>query len=395
MATVGVSASRPSTTRRRTQLAGAAATRFHRLGYHQVSLADVASDVGVTAPAVYRHFRGKQDLLAGAIGSGLTLVEEALAQTDDAPLDVLVTTLAELVLDRPDLWTLLQREVRFLDPELRSEVRQQLGRVIAGLLRRIRARRPDLAADDALLLVTAATAALATPSVPGSTPRALVGHELARSAMAILELPWPVTSPGPTEHEAGSATDPDDVESRRTALLDSAIDLFFHRGYAAVSLDDIGASVGIAGPSIYHHFPTKADLLAAAFSRATDRLIEDHDNRAGTAPQRSLAELVGVYTDFCLRNRRLVGVYVSEANNLPQAAQRRVKAVLRDRTADWTAALGQTYPAVDQRVTRLRVLTALTVIDDLARIGPFHARPRIAVEVRAVAMAILIASGPG
>jgi AcrR family transcriptional regulator len=36
---------------RRAQLAGVAARQFHRLGFHQVSMADVAAAVGRTAPA--------------------------------------------------------------------------------------------------------------------------------------------------------------------------------------------------------------------------------------------------------------------------------------------------------------------------------------------------------
>lgn len=37
---------------RRAQLALAAAVRFHQLGYHHVSLADIAEEVGVTGPTV-------------------------------------------------------------------------------------------------------------------------------------------------------------------------------------------------------------------------------------------------------------------------------------------------------------------------------------------------------
>src|SRR6266571_9069031 len=107
---------------RRSQLARVAARHFHRLGYHQVSLADVASSVGLTAPAIYRHFENKQGLLAAAITSGLDVVEAAFDAAADAPLDVLLVSLAGVAVDRRDLWMLLQREMRHLDPSRRALV---------------------------------------------------------------------------------------------------------------------------------------------------------------------------------------------------------------------------------------------------------------------------------
>lgn len=48
---------------RRRDLLDAAGRRFGVHGFSEVSLDDVGSDVGVTGQAIYRHFRGKQDLL--------------------------------------------------------------------------------------------------------------------------------------------------------------------------------------------------------------------------------------------------------------------------------------------------------------------------------------------
>ena len=45
----------------------------------------VADKVGVTAPAIYRHFRGKDELLDEIILSGLVILEEYLKPAFDAP----------------------------------------------------------------------------------------------------------------------------------------------------------------------------------------------------------------------------------------------------------------------------------------------------------------------
>ena len=384
---------------RRSQLAEAAAQRFQREGYHRVSMADVAADTGVTAPMVYKHFRNKQDLLAAAILSGLDTVSGVLQRTADEPLDHLVAATADLVLDRPDLWTLLQREAKFLDPERHAQIERYFGAIVAQFATRLRQSRPELDAGDARLLITAATAALASPSVRRTiVSRALVTRELTCSAMAILQLSLPesnlVTS-APYAPSPVSVPSPDEMSPRRAELLDSAIDLFFQRGYAAVSLDDIGSSIGIMGPSIYHYYATKADILVAAFRRATDRLVEDYARLRPAARARpSLAELVGVYIDFCLRNRSLVGVYVSEAINLPIEEQRRITAVLRDRVSDWTDALLAEDEGLERPAARVRAGAALTVIDDVIRLGSFHQRPAIAAETRQIALAALLGDHP-
>lgn len=54
-------ARRPSD--RGAQIVTAAATLFRKRGFVNVSMKDVAAEVGVTAPAIYRHFPGKDALL--------------------------------------------------------------------------------------------------------------------------------------------------------------------------------------------------------------------------------------------------------------------------------------------------------------------------------------------
>lgn len=374
---------------RRAQLAELAARRFQEFGYHHVSLADVAADAGVTAPAVYRHFHNKQDLLAGAISSGLDAVEAVLARAADDALEDVVSAVAELIEDRRYLWNLLQREARFLDPELRSNVEEQLDRITDEFARHLKLRRPNLAPDEARNLVTAATSALASPSLPRSAPRWLVTRALAAAAMAVLLTTLPAMAEAAGSAPTAESIAPETTDDRRTELVDTAIDLFFRRGYAGVSLDEIGAAIGIAGPSIYHHFTTKADILVAAFARATDRLADQHTRQPTGQRTPSLADLVGIYIDFCLHNRQLVGIYVWETMNLPPDSQRRIRTALRARVSEWSTALQAENHTVDQRTARVRVHAALTVIDDIVRLGHLHQRTRIAAEIRKLAIAAL------
>ena len=56
---------------RREQILAVAAQLFARHGFHGVSIADLGAAVGVSGPAVYRHFENKQALL-GAILVGVS-----------------------------------------------------------------------------------------------------------------------------------------------------------------------------------------------------------------------------------------------------------------------------------------------------------------------------------
>jgi len=52
---------------RKAQLTDLAAELFRRHGYHQVGVQEIAAAAGLTGPAVYRHFRSKQEILAACI----------------------------------------------------------------------------------------------------------------------------------------------------------------------------------------------------------------------------------------------------------------------------------------------------------------------------------------
>ena len=61
-------------------------------------------------------------------------------------------------------------------------------------------------------------------------------------------------------------------ESRRRALLEAAARRFLEQGYAAASMRDIAADVGMQVGSIYYHFPSKAELRAAVHEEGLRRI---------------------------------------------------------------------------------------------------------------------------
>ncbi|MGY1604225.1 TetR family transcriptional regulator [Geodermatophilus sp. SYSU D00815] len=57
------------------------------------------------------------------------------------------------------------------------------------------------------------------------------------------------------------------------SLLEVAVAAFNERGYDATSMDELAARLGVTKSAIYHHVPSKVELLRLALDRALDGLF--------------------------------------------------------------------------------------------------------------------------
>jgi AcrR family transcriptional regulator len=57
------------------------------------------------------------------------------------------------------------------------------------------------------------------------------------------------------------------------SLLDVAVAVFNERGYDATSMEELAGRLGITKSAIYHHVPSKVELLRLALDRALDALF--------------------------------------------------------------------------------------------------------------------------
>ncbi len=116
----------PATPTRREQILAAAAELFARHGFHGVGIDDIGSAVGISGPALYRHFRSKDAML----GEMLTSISEVLLAggqarvahpgAADAILAELVSFQVDFALDNPALITVQERNLGNLtDPDRR------------------------------------------------------------------------------------------------------------------------------------------------------------------------------------------------------------------------------------------------------------------------------------
>ena len=104
---------------RKAQIAGASAEAFSALGYHAVSMEAIASRVGISATALYRHYPSKYDLFRDAVLALGEQLVECTAFADEAPADAgtlrrLVSALIDTALANRESGGLYRWEARYL-----------------------------------------------------------------------------------------------------------------------------------------------------------------------------------------------------------------------------------------------------------------------------------------
>ncbi|MFJ9456676.1 TetR/AcrR family transcriptional regulator [Kitasatospora sp. NPDC101447] len=371
---------------RRAQILAVAADRFHRSGYHQVSMTEVAAGVGITAPALYRHFRGKPELLDRAVRLGLDELAGGLRAAGTAK-EVGAVLAAVAVGHRP-LGTLVQRDARLLPPARRAALRRELRADVALMTAVLRAERPELPAADAELLCWAALSACAGLSYQSAAPqprraeallRELVAAVLAvtPAGTATVPVPRPESRAEPESVPAAGPVPGPRPQARREELLAAAVRLFHQRGFDNVSTDQLGAAVGISGPSVYRHFDSKAHLLAASLVRSRERLWHEVDGAitAAAGPGAALAAGLGAYVGFALRNGDYLGAMLSETDRLAPPDRRAAVDFRRDFLRTWVGLLRQVRPECDAATARIRVHALFALVNDGVRNRPHSARP--------------------
>ncbi|WP_328607575.1 TetR/AcrR family transcriptional regulator [Amycolatopsis sp. NBC_00345] len=86
-------------------------------------------------------------------------------------------------------------------------------------------------------------------------------------------------------------------ESTRSALVDSAVELFTKRGYAGTSLDEVAKRARVTKGALYHHFSGKQALFEAAFD-SVESLVYDRLEKIMTGPGTPWERVLGGLNTF-------------------------------------------------------------------------------------------------
>jgi AcrR family transcriptional regulator len=196
-------ATRTDAPTRREQILKEAARLFAERGFHGVGVDEIGAAVGISGPGLYRHFAGKDamlaELLVGISGQLLTGARRRVAEAEGdsvdrdagAVLDSLIEGHIDFALDDRPLITLHDRELDRLRDSDRKLVRQLQRQYVELWVEVLREVYPGLAEPAARSAVHSVFGLLnSTPhlgrpgSLPGRGTTAELLHRMARGAFA-------------------------------------------------------------------------------------------------------------------------------------------------------------------------------------------------------------------
>jgi AcrR family transcriptional regulator len=165
------------------------------------------------------------------------------------------------------------------------------------------------------------------------------------------------------------------LAAARERIVDAALDQLAEGGYASASVVAVARRAGVATGSVYRHFPSKADLFAEVFRRASQREVDVLRGMADRAEpvahrlaawveafvRRALAEPVRAYA--------LIAEPVDPAVEAERLVFRRAYADLFERALNDGVSAGE-LPRLDAELTAAAIVGALAE----ALVGPLARR---------------------
>jgi AcrR family transcriptional regulator len=175
----------------------------------------------------------------------------------------------------------------------------------------------------------------------------------------------------------------------REKLLESASALFYEEGIGATAVDDVVRAAGVSKPTLYAHFGSKSELVAAVLARRHAARVEELAAIEG-GPLAVFAWLEGFYAREGARGC----AFLNAAAELPEPgpgrdAAAREKAWLREELARRAREAGARAPE------RLGSQLALLVDGVAARVvvDGHAAAPTALADASAAARALMAAAG--
>jgi AcrR family transcriptional regulator len=361
---------------RKAQIARASAEAFSALGYYGVSMEAIASRVGISAAALYRHYSSKYELFRDAVlGLGQQLVE-CTAFADDTPSDDpeevlhnLVAALIDTAMANRESGGLYRWEGRYLRGDDQATLNSQMSTVHHRIQLPLTRIRPELTSRQRWTLSTAVLSVIGSivdhrAKLPAIQVRAL----LAELAGAVLAAEPPhvddaVVEPTPSISAV--------VEiSKYEALLNESMRLFNLQGYRDTSMEDIATAVGMPASGIYKYFSGKSDILAAAFRRAADRLSAELSGITSTVPDRedALTAVIDAYVARSFEQPELDYVYYTERLNMTPGDQKILRNLQRSTVESWVELVVSVRPEWTPGQARFAVHAAMSLVIDLGRL---------------------------
>lgn len=158
----------------------------------------------------------------------------------------------------------------------------------------------------------------------------------------------------------------------------AALGLFARHGYAAVSMREIAAEVGVGAGALYNHFATKQDLLLGLMLDHMKALLAAWDADPMAAPEAEPAEALRAFARFHIRFHRGKSdeVFVSymELRSLEQPNFEQVETLRRAYEDRLVAILARgvasgAFHAPEPKIAAMAIIAMLTGVTSWYRQG--------------------------
>ncbi|MEO9247283.1 TetR/AcrR family transcriptional regulator [Citricoccus nitrophenolicus] len=170
--------------------------------------------------------------------------------------------------------------------------------------------------------------------------------------------------------------------NRRAALMESAARLFAERGFAAVSTAELGEAVGMSGPALYKHFPSKDALLAEILVDASERLLdgcrailaedspEDSPEEARGGAADTLRRLIRFHLEFATTDPDVIRIQDRELPALAPEDNQEVRRLQREYVQLWDGVLARLDPAMRDGERQVRLLGTFGLLNSTPHSAP-------------------------
>jgi AcrR family transcriptional regulator len=182
--------------------------------------------------------------------------------------------------------------------------------------------------------------------------------------------------------------------TRREQILAAAAELFARRGFHGVSIDDIGAAVGISGPALYRHFRSKDAMLGEMLTSISEYLLTGGQRTLDThaEPDRALTELIRFQVDFALDNPALITVQERSLGILTEPDRRRVRAMQRRYVELWVRTIMTMVPDASEPGARAAAHAVFGLINSTPH-SAYLDRAQMSQLLYRMSMAALVSPG--
>jgi AcrR family transcriptional regulator len=170
--------------------------------------------------------------------------------------------------------------------------------------------------------------------------------------------------------------------------LTLAADMFAERGFANVSVDDLGDAAGVSGPALYHHFAGKEALLGEMLIGVSEALL-DGAKALAEDPTNLVRRLIDAHCTFALTKQSLITVHFRDLISATTADQHRVRRLQSRYIAIWVEALRTDYPNLTAPTAKAAVQATFGLINSTPYSGKGIPRDHMADLLAQLALAAL------